>query len=95
MSLRLREFCKRSVITLSVAAFSLSLSAGCAGGPSKKEVSALEVQLQAVESAEKKLAEKKAEKARLERKLAEKRAEKQSLEEKRSATEANLASMTE
>ena len=47
-----------------------------------------------MESAEKKVAEKKAEKARLEAMIADKKAEKQSLEEKRSATKANLANMS-
>ena len=94
MSLSLREFGKRSVITLSAAAFFLSLSAGCSRGPSAKELSALEEQRMAVESAEKTVAQKKAEKARLEQKLAQKKDEKQSLEEKRSATKANLANMT-
>ena len=94
MSLRLRVFGKRSVIILSAAAFCLGLSAGCARGPSKKEFSALDQQRVAVESAEKKVAEKKAEKARLEAMIADKKAEKQSLEEKRSATKANLANMS-
>ncbi len=92
MSRRFRDVNKRFVMVLCAAAFSLSLVAGCAGGPNQKERAALEEQRMAVEAAEKMAADKKAEKARLERKLAEKKAEKKGLEDKLAATKANLAS---
>ena len=92
MSRRFRDASKRSVLILCAAAFSLSLVAGCAGGPNQKERAALEEQRLAVEAAEKTAADRKAEKARLERTLAEKKAEKKGLEDKLASTEANLAS---
>ena len=85
---------KSGWLRLGVGALAIAFVAGCAGGPSEKELSLLEQQKQAMEASEKTAAEKKAEKARLERRLAEKRAEKQALEKTRAATEANLAAMT-
>ena len=90
MSCHLSTIRRYSLSGLVVAALSLPLLAGCAGGPSKEELSLLEEKRQAVEAAEDQVAEKKAEKARVERKVAEKKAEKKSLEEKQAATKAGL-----
>jgi len=78
-------------VGLTVAALSLPLVVGCAGGPSQEELSLLEEKGLAAEAAEKKVAELKAEKARLERKLAEKKAEKKALEDKKAAVKAAVA----
>ena len=85
---------KSGWLRLCVAALAVAFMAGCAGGPSEKELSLLEQQKQATEAAEKTVAQKKAEKARLERQLAEKKAEKKALEKKRAETEANLAAVS-
>ena len=69
----------------------LSLTLGCARGPSQKELGVLEENRQATETAEQKVTQKKAEKAELERQLAEKEAEKKALEEKRDGTAEALA----
>ena len=82
---------KYSLLGWAVAALSLPLLAGCAGGPSQEELSLLEEKRMAAEAAEKKVAEKKAEKARLERKVAEKKAAKKAAEERRDATKAALS----
>lgn len=67
-------------LRLGAATLTLAFAIGCAGGPSQKELSALEQKRQATESAEKMVADKKAEKARLERTLAERKAQKKSQE---------------
>ncbi len=75
-----------------VAAFlAAGLIAGCSAVPNQKELSLLEEQRQAMEAAEDKVAEKKAEKARLESELADAKAELKALDEKKAATEANLS----
>ena len=85
------HFRKYFLLGWAVAALSLPLLAGCAGGPSQEELSLLEEKRLAAEAAEKKVAEKKAEKARLERKVAEKKAAKKAAEERRDATKAALS----
>ena len=67
------------------------LIAGCSAVPNQKELSLLEEQRQAMEAAEDKVAEGKAEKARLESELADAKAELKALDEKKAATEANLS----
>lgn len=76
------------------AALALGLIAGCSAVPNQKELSLLEEQRQAMEAAEDQVANKKAEKARLERKLADDKAELKALDEKKAATETNLSSRT-
>ena len=88
---RTRAFSLRQFGTVATAAFTLSLLAGCAGGPSQEELSVLEQKSQSVEALEQQVADKKAEKSRLERKLAEKKATKKALEDKKAATKAALA----
>lgn len=73
-------------LRLGAAVLTLAFAIGCAGGPSQKELSALEQKRQSTESAEKLVAEKKAEKARLERMLAERKAQKKSAEARKAAT---------
>jgi septal ring factor EnvC (AmiA/AmiB activator) len=90
---RRRSIRTYSFLGLVMAAFSIFLLSGCAGGPSQEELSLLEEKRQAVEAAQKQVEEKKAEKARLERKVAEKKATKKALEEKRDATKAALTEM--
>ncbi len=80
-------------LRLGVTAMSVAFLVGCAGGPSQKELSALDEQRQSVEALEAKVAKKQAEKASLETKLAEKQSKKKALETKRAQTEANLAAM--
>ena len=89
-------FCKlgKSTAFLTFACLSLSLAAGCARGPSQKELGVLEENRQATDAAEQQVAQKKAEKAELERQLAEKKAEKKALEEKRDGTAEALAGMS-
>ena len=84
---------KRTFAVLTVTSLALSFIAGCAGGPSQEELGVLEQKRQAMEAAQQLVADKKAEKARLERKLAEKQATKKALEEKKAATSAALAEM--
>jgi hypothetical protein len=78
---------------IGVAALSLVLLGGCSGGPSAKELSLLEEKRQAVVTAEKQVAQKKAQKAQLERKLAEKKAAKEALEQRSTATRSALVEM--
>ena len=75
-----------------IALVSMAVVAGCSSGPSEKELSLLEERRMAMEAAEKQVAQKKAEKARLERQLANKKAELQALERKLAETQENLAS---
>ena len=77
------------------AAFSFALLAGCAGVPSKEEMSMLEEKRQAVEKAENTVAERKAEKAQLEKKVAEKKAALEEAKAKNEATKAALAARSE
>jgi hypothetical protein len=84
---------KRTLGVLTVTSLTIAFLAGCAGGPSQEEFSVLEQKRQAMEAAQQQVADKKAEKARLERKLAEKQATKKALEEKKAATAAALAEM--
>lgn len=87
--------CKlRKSSALLLAVLALSLVAGCARGPSEKELGVLEENRQATEAAEEQVTQKKAEKAELERQLAEKKAEKKALEEKRDGTAEALAGRT-
>jgi len=72
-------------LRLGAAVLTLAFAVGCAGGPSQKELSALEQKRQSTESAEKLVAEKKAEQARLERTLAERKAEEKSAEARKAA----------
>jgi hypothetical protein len=72
-------------LRLGAAVLTLAFAVGCAGGPSQKELGALEQKRQSMESAQKLVAEKKAEKARLERTLAERKAQKQSAEARKAA----------
>ena len=65
---------RRTAIGFASAVLALSLVAGCAGGPSKEELSRLDERRKAVAAAETRVADLKADKARLERKLAEKKA---------------------
>ena len=76
------------------AILALGLIAGCSSGPSQQELSALEAQRQDMVAAEDQVAQKKAEKARLERRLADKKAEKKALEQKKAEAEQNLASLS-
>jgi septal ring factor EnvC (AmiA/AmiB activator) len=78
-------------VTFAAALLVLGLTAACSSGPSQKELALLEEQHQAMVSAEKMLAQKKAEEARLQRKLADKKAEQKAAEEKQAATADNLA----
>jgi septal ring factor EnvC (AmiA/AmiB activator) len=89
-------FCKlrKSGALFVLAALTLSLTAGCARGPSQKELGVLEENRQATEAAEQQVTQKKAKKAELERQLAEKKAEKKALEEKRDGTAEALAGMS-
>ena len=67
--------CRRlTAVGFASALLALPLVSGCAGGPSQEELSGLEERHKAVAAAETKVADLKAEKARLERKLAEKKA---------------------
>ena len=84
---------KRSIGVLAVTSLTIAFLAGCAGGPSQEELSVLEQKRQAMEAAQQQVADKTAEKARLERKVAEKQAAKKALEEKNAATAAALAEM--
>ena len=87
--------CKlRKSSALLLAGLVLSLAAGCARGPSEKELGVLEENRQATEAAEQQVTQKKAEKAELERQVAEKKAEKKALEEKREGTAEGLAGMS-
>ena len=79
---------------LLLAGLVLLLVAGCARGPSEKELGVLEENRQATEAAEQQVTQKKAEKAELERHVAEKKAEKKALEEKRDGTAEALAGMS-
>lgn len=79
---------------LVAASLCMGLLAACAGGPSQKELSLLEEQKQAAQSAESTLAAKKAEKARLESQLADKKAAKSGLEKKKAETLRNLSDMS-
>lgn len=92
MSRRL-PFLKVPMWGIGVAALSLAFLGGCSFGPSQKELTVLETKRQAVVAAEKKVAQKKAQKAQLERKLAEKKAEKQALEQRSTATRSGLTEM--
>ena len=84
--------CKlRKSTALLLAGLAISLAAGCARGPSEKEMGVLEENRQATEAAEQQVTQKKAEKAELERQLAEKKTEKKELEEKRDGTAEALA----
>jgi len=74
-------------LRLGAAALTLAFTVGCAGGPSEKELSALEQQREATESAEKLVQDKKAEKARLERTIAERKAQKKSQENRLATTQ--------
>lgn len=84
----------RKSTALLLAGLAVSLAAGCARGPSEKELGVLEENRQATEAAEQQVTQKKAEKAELERKLAEKKTEKKELEEKRDGTAEALAGMS-
>ncbi len=75
--------------------FSLALVAGCAGVPSKEEMSMLEEKRQAVEKAEKTVADRKAEKVQLEQKVAEKKVALEEVKAKNEATKAALAARSE
>jgi len=75
---------------IALAVVALPLMAGC-GGVSQEEMDALEKQRQTTVSAEQKVSELKADKARLERKLAERQATKKALRNKLAATKQNLA----
>ena len=82
---------KRWLVTASA---STALLVACAGGPSQKEMSVLDEQIKATESAESMLAAKKAEKARLESLVAKKKAAKSDLEKKKAETLRNLSDMS-
>lgn len=82
---------KRWLIAASVCT---ALLAGCSGGPSQKEMSLLDEQIKAAESAENTLAAKKAEKARLESQVAKQKAAKSDLEKKKVETLRNLSDMS-
>ena len=84
----------RKSTALLLAGLAVSLAAGCARGPSEKELGVLEENRQATEAAEQQVTQKKAEKAELERQLAEKKTEKKELEEKRDGTAEALAGMS-
>ncbi len=71
-----------------------ALLAGWWGGPSQKEMSLLDEQMKAAESAESTLAAKKAEKDRLESTIANKKAAKSDLETKKAETLRNLSDMS-
>ena len=88
MSYRVRRV-RRGLFAIAFA--SLAVVAGCSTGPSEKELSLLEERRMAMEADEKQVAQKKAEKARLERQLANEKAELQSLEAKLASTQQNLA----
>ncbi len=88
MSYRVR-WVRRGLFAIAFA--SMAVVAGCSSGPSEKELSLLEERRMSMEAAEKQVAQKKAEKARLERQLANKKAELQSLEQKLAQTKKNLA----
>ena len=75
---------------IALAAVALPLMAGC-GGVSQEEMDASEKQRQTTVSAEQKVSELKADKARLERKLAERQATKKALKDNLAATKRNLA----
>lgn len=74
------------------AVVALGAIAGCSGGPSPKELSHLEEQREAMAAAEQKVAQQKAEKARLGRRRADKEAEQGAADQRKAETEANLAS---
>jgi septal ring factor EnvC (AmiA/AmiB activator) len=78
-------------ILFGAAILALGLTAACSSGPSQKELALLEERRQAMESAEKMVAQKKAEEARLQRKLADKKAELKAAEERKAAAAKNLA----
>jgi len=83
--------CRRH-LTTAAAVLSLGLLAvGCSSGPSQQELALLEERRQAMVSAEDVVAQKKAEKARLERKLADKKAELKSAQQRKADTAKNLA----
>ncbi|NKB71002.1 MAG: hypothetical protein GKR89_28355 [Candidatus Latescibacteria bacterium] len=84
------NFHKRFLTALLTAGLALALVTGCSRGPSQEELSSLEQQRMAAEAAEKKVAEKKAEKARLERQVAEKKATKAAAQKRQEATKAAL-----
>ena len=73
----------------------LPLVSGCAGGPSQEELGSLEERRNAVAAAETKVADLKAEKARLERKLAEKKAALKRAQDNQEAASAALSGRTE
>ena len=75
---------------IALVAVALPLVVGC-GGVSQEEMDASEKQRQTTVSAEQKVSELKADKARLERKLAERQATKKALRDKLAATKRNLA----
>ena len=88
MSYRVRRV-RQGLFAIALASMAVVVS--CSTGPSEKELSLLEEQRMAMEAAEKQVARKKAENARLERQLANKKAELQSLESKLASTQQNLA----
>ena len=73
---------KALVMVLAFSMLALPLLAGCTKHPSPEELSQLDEARMAAEGAEKKLEEKKAEKAQLEAELAQKKAELEALKEK-------------
>jgi len=77
------------------AVLALPLVSGCAGGPSPEELGSLDERREAVAAAETKVADLKAEKARLERKLAEKKADLKRAQENQEAASAALSGGTE
>jgi len=91
MSCRLSKLRRLSSVGLAAVAFSLPLVVGCARGPSQKELGLLDQKRQAVEAAEKKVVELKAEKARLERVVQEKQAKKDSLEKRLETVQSAVA----
>ena len=87
---RFADFRKRFLTAVFGAGLALALVTGCSRGPSQEELSSLEQQRMAAEAAEQKVAEKKAEKARLERQVAEKQAIKAAAQQRQDATKAAL-----
>lgn len=73
------------VLVLAFSMLALPLLTGCAKHPSPEELGQLDEARMAAEAAEKKLEEKKNEKAQLETELAQKKAELEALKEKRDA----------
>ena len=89
---RCRAHACRRYLMSAAAVLSLGLlTVGCSSGPSQQELALLEERRQAMVSAEDLVAQKKAEKARLERKLADKKAELKSAEQRKADTAENLA----